>query len=153
MVAAFILAIALLGLARLQGAVFTANAESRMRSHALNLAQKKLEELRAFANQTKYMEIGNGDRFDSSDTDGCVLDNGNSCCVLEHELTSLKCVGENSNFTRTWTQTACANSAPCKVLAVTVTWTDQKGNTQTVTLTSYIADIDPVKGGVALLGL
>lgn len=130
MVAAFILAIALLGLARLQGAVFTANAESRMRTHALNLAQKKIEELRSFANQTGYTGISSGSGCDGSD-----------------------CVGENSTFSRTWTQTACANSAPCKVLAVTVTWTDQKGSTQTVTLTSYIADIDPVKGGVALLGL
>lgn len=130
MVAAFILAMALLGLARLQGGVFTANAESRMRTHALNLAQKKIEDLRSFANQTGYTAISDGSGCDGSD-----------------------CVGENSNFTRAWTQTACANSAQCKVLKVTVNWTDPKGITQSVTLTSYIADIDPVKGGVALLNL
>jgi Tfp pilus assembly protein PilV len=126
MVAAFILAVALLGLARLQGGILTANAESRMRTHALNLAQEKIEELRTFANQTAYAAIGSG-----SDSR----------------------TGENAIFTRTWASPACANSVPCKVLTVTVTWTDSKGITQTVILTSYVARIDPVKGGVALLAL
>ncbi|WAK01248.1 type IV pilus modification protein PilV [Methylobacter sp. YRD-M1] len=125
LISALILAVAMLGMARLQGITLISSADSRMKTHALNLAQDKIEELRSFANQNTYTGYSGSDNNTA--------------------------VGANSTFTRTWTVTPCDNSVDCKQLNAKVTWTDPRGATQTVQLTSYIAEADPVKSGVALL--
>lgn len=124
LISALVVAVAILGLARLQGITLFNSADSRMKTHALNLAQEKIEELRTFANQNDYTGMDDG-----SDT----------------------ATGANSTFDREWEISDCENSVNCKQINVAVTWTDPKDDTQTVQLTSYIAEADPVKSGVVLL--
>ena len=131
LIAAVVVAVAMLGLANLQGITLINSADSRMKTHALNLAQDKIEELRGFANQNTYTG------YTGSDNNTVA--------------------GANSTFTRTWTITDCSVSGNCtaqgnyKQANTTVTWIDRQNATQTVQLTSYIAEADPVKSGVVLL--
>jgi type IV pilus modification protein PilV len=125
LLASLVGAVAILGLAKLQGVTLLSSADSRMKTHALNLAQDKMEQLRSFANQNTYTGYSGSDNNTVS--------------------------GANSNFTRTWTITPCANSVNCKQVNVSVTWADPSNVIQTVQLTSYIARADPVKSGIALL--
>ncbi|MDO9167810.1 MAG: prepilin-type N-terminal cleavage/methylation domain-containing protein [Methylobacter sp.] len=135
LVASVVVAVAMLGLANLQGITLINSADSRMKTHALNLAQDKIEELRGFANQSIYTGMASGT-------------NVNTESIM---------AGGSANFTRTWTITDCSVSGNCtaqgnyKQANVTVTWPDRQGDTQTVQLTSYIAEADPVKSGVVLL--
>ncbi|CCE22753.1 protein of unknown function [Methylotuvimicrobium alcaliphilum 20Z] len=127
MIASLVVGMTMLGVARLQGITLSSSGDSRMRTHALNLAQEKIEELRTFVHQSDYSAYSGSD----SDTQ----------------------LGANATFTRTWTITGCANSVECKQANVAVSWQDQADTTQTVQLTSFIAEVDPVKGGVVLLAM
>jgi len=127
LIAALVVALAMLGLARLQGVTLINSGDSRMKTRALNLAQDKIEELRSFANKDTYTGMASGNDAPTS------------------------YAGDNSSFARTWTITSCPNSVDCKKVGVRVNWTDPKGETQTVALTSYIASGDTVNSGVVLL--
>jgi len=139
LIAALVVAVAMLGVARLQGVTMLGSSDSRTKTYALNLAQEKIEELRSFANQDTYLGMASG-----SDTHA----------------------GANATFTRTWTITSCVNLSPScdgntngsidgnesnyRQINSTVTWTDSRGDTQIVRLTSYIARSEPVKSGMVL---
>lgn len=125
LIAAVIVAVAMLGVGKLQGITLLNSADSRMKTHALNLAQEKIETLRMFANQSTYTGMVSGATL-STDP------------IL---------VGANASFTREW---LIDDQNTYKQVRVTVTWTDPKGIDQTVQLTSYIAEADPVKSGVVL---
>jgi type IV pilus modification protein PilV len=142
LIAALVVAVAMLGAARLQGVTMLDSSDSRMKTRALNLAQEKIEELRSFANQDTYLAMASdADTPDSHD-------------------------GDSSGFTRTWTITSCVDLSPsCDSngnnsidgnesnylqISSTVTWTDSKGDPQAVQLTSYIARSEPVKSGIVL---
>jgi len=127
LIAALVVALAMLGLARLQGVTLINSGDSRMKTRALNLAQDKIEELRSFANKDTYTGMASGNDTPASYS------------------------GDNSRFARTWTISNCPNSVDCKQVGVSVNWTDPKGDTQTVALTSYIASSDTVNSGVVLL--
>jgi len=127
LIAALVVALAMLGLARLQGVTLINSGDSRMKTRALNLAQDKIEELRSFANKDTYTGMASGNDTPASYS------------------------GDNSSFARTWTISNCPNSVDCKQVGVSVNWTDPKGETQTVALTSYIASGDTVNSGVVLL--
>ena len=127
LIASVIVAVAMLGLGKLQGITLLNSADSRMKTHALNLAQEKIEALRMFANQSTYTNEIVSDATNSTDP------------ILE---------GGNANFTREW---VIDDKNTYKQVRVTVTWTDPKGIVQTVQLTSYIAEVDPVKSGVVLM--
>jgi len=126
LIAAVIVAVAMLGLGKLQGITLLNSADSRMKTHALNLAQEKIEALRMFANQSTYTGL---------DSDATLS-------------TDPILVGANASFTREW---EIDDQNTYKQVRVTVTWTDPKGIDQTVQLTSYIAEADPVKSGVVLM--
>ena len=128
LIAALIVAVGMLGLARLQGVTLANSSESRARTDALNLAQEKIEELRTFSNQATYDSLANGINANTEST----------------------MAGGGANFTRTWTITNCANSMNCKQVNVSVGWTDSSGVAQTVQLTSFITKTDPVKAGIIL---
>lgn len=116
----------------MQGITLLNSADSRMKTHALNLAQEKIEALRMFANQSTYTGLVSGTTV-STDP------------ILK---------GTNANFERTWEITTCpslVDTSTCKKVNVKVTWTDPKGILQTVQLTSYIAEVDPVNFGVVLM--
>ncbi len=123
-IAALVVSVAMLGVAKLQGVTLFNSGDTRMKTHALNLAQEKIEQLRTFANEDTYTGMGG-----STDSQN----------------------GENGTFTRTWTISPCPNSVGCKQANVTVNWTDPRGAVQNVALTSFIAGADPVKSGLAVL--
>jgi len=132
LIAAVIVAVAMLGLGKLQGITLLNSADSRMKTHALNLAQEKIEALRMFANQSTYTGLVSGATL-STDP------------ILK---------GANANFDRTWEISSCPSlvvTSTCKKVSVEVKWIDPKGIVQTVQLTSYIAEADPVKSGVVLM--
>lgn len=126
MVAALILAVAILALTGLQVTTLSNSGQSRINTHALNFAEEKIEELRNFAIFSTYDNLSNG-----TDT----------------------VASPSATLNRSWTVTDCPNSATCKQVSVTITWNDATGTQQTVQLTSYISEEDPVKGGVAVLNL
>ncbi|HHZ71415.1 MAG TPA: prepilin-type N-terminal cleavage/methylation domain-containing protein [Methylococcaceae bacterium] len=131
LIAAVIVAVAMLGLGKLQGITLLNSADSRMKTHALNLAQEKIEALRMFANQSTYTGLVSGP-------------------TVSPDLL----VGANANFDRTWEISSCPSlvvTSTCKKVSVEVKWLDPKGIEQTVQLTSYIAEADPVKSGVVLM--
>jgi Tfp pilus assembly protein PilV len=128
LIASLIVAVGIIGLARLQGITLLNSSESRARTDALNLAQEKIEELRSFSNQTTYDVLSDG----------------------ENANTEPSMAGANTNFTRTWRITDCANSMNCKLVNVSVNWSDSRGEAQEIQLTSYIRQIDPVRTGVVL---
>lgn len=124
MIAAVILAVAILGLTRIQVGTLSDSGLSRVNTQALNAASDKIEELRYFSTQATYLNMAGGS--DSVSTPGATL-------------------------TRTWTVNNCPNSATCKEVSVAVEWTDTTGEDREVLLTSYISEDDPVRGGIALL--
>lgn len=127
MVASVFVALALVALAQVLGVALTSGGESRVRMHALNAAQEKLEELRGFVRHDQYPSVAT------------------TCDTLRDTDTGL-----NTNLTRCWTVTACASPSACRQVQVVVTWTGLLGAAQPVTLTSYIAETDPVRGGMVL---
>lgn len=123
LIASLVVAVAMLGVARLQGVTMLDSSDSRMKTRALNLAQEKIEELRGFANQDTYLAMASG-----TDAPG------------SHD-------GDSSGFTRTWTITHESNYLQ---INSKVEWDDPKGDHQAVQLTSYIARSEPVKSGMVL---
>lgn len=121
LIALVILATGLIALAKFQGEVLQSSGQTKARSEALNYAEQKIEDLRGFADETAYSNMGNG-----SDTPA----------------------GTNAAFSRTWTVTPAAGG-DYKTVTVDVTWTDREGN-QFVQLTSFIAKVDPIKSGELL---
>jgi type IV pilus modification protein PilV len=122
LIAVLVLAIGMLGLAKLQGVTLLNSAESRMQTHALNFAQDKIEELRNYVHEATY------DAY-ASDAVGTDV------------------VGANATFTRTWTIT---DNAGYKQIAVLVEWTGIDGTDYDVRLTSHIAEVEPARSGMVL---
>lgn len=125
MVAVIVLGVGLLGLAKIQGITLLNSAESRMQTHALNFAQEKIEELRAYGNTSAYTAY-------ATDAVGTDL------------------VGENSTFTRNWVIAACPNTVECKNISVTVAWTGIDGTNYDIQLTSQIAELEPARSGMVV---
>lgn len=85
---------------------------------AMNLAINKIETLRDFSALTgtgSYASIASGSSTSS---------------------------GNSTTYTITWTITTTA-SPSYKVIDVTVSWTDRRGTSQSIQLTSRVAGIDP----------
>ena len=96
LVALMILGVAMLGLVRLQGQTMLSMGDSRMKTHALAVAQDKIEELRNFGNRSEY-DVYSGSANDSI-------------------------AGVGGAFTRAWTLTDCGRIASCKQVSVAVSW-------------------------------
>ncbi len=110
LVAFAILSFGLMGLAKLQMQVFQNAAHSKTQTAAVNLAQQKLEELRASA----YEEIESGGDQPPSRQ------------------------GDHAIFIREWT-VEDHGSLDYKVVSVTTGWQTIEQETRSVTLTSFIA--------------
>ncbi|WP_459991691.1 type IV pilus modification PilV family protein [Methylosoma difficile] len=126
LIAALVVGIGMMGLAKLQGQFFLAGSDARMRTQAINLAQEKIEALRNFANKNTYTAFASGSNEE-------IIQNSSS-----------------ANFTRSWEIGDCPNTVNCKNIEVSVRWTDPQDQTQTVQLNSYIAEADPVRSGIIL---
>lgn len=126
LVAMLIVPIGLLGVAKFQSSLMIVSAETKTRSQALYAATSKIEELRAFANNTDYGLIASG-----SDTIAASA-------------------GSNAALTRSWTITDVA-SPNYKIILVNVGWTASNNQADSVSLTSYISMADPVASGKRIL--
>jgi type IV pilus modification protein PilV len=124
LIAILVLAVGMLGLAKLQGVTMLNSAESRMHTHAVNLAQDKIEELRNYVHEASY---------DAYASDA----NGNDV------------VGANATFTRIWTITS-PGAEEYKLISVLVEWTGVDGTDYDVELTSRIAGVEPARSGMVL---
>jgi Tfp pilus assembly protein PilV len=93
---------------------------------ASNFAQDKLESLRQFASETACTTMTSG-----SDT-------GSSA---------------SASFDRTWTVAECPNSLKCKIVKVSVGWTDTSGQSKNVNLSTNTECYDPVQSGIALVAI
>lgn len=121
-VSAAVVGIALLGILRLQMQLTKDNADSPVRTAALNAAQQKLEQL----------------RFEAATPAGYGLLSGSSdSSVLQ-----------NATLNRSW---AVEDKGNYKSVTVTVGWESASSRGQeTIRLSSYIAKTDPAKAGAFL---
>jgi len=125
LIAILVFSIGMLGLIKLQGEVTLNSAESRMYTHAVNLAQDKIEEFRNYVHQASYTAY-------ASDAVG----------------TDIAVVGASADtFTRTWVVT---NNPGYKAVEVTVNWVGLDGQDNDVVLTSQIAEVEPSRSGLVL---
>ncbi|MCG6895750.1 MAG: type IV pilus modification protein PilV [Thiocapsa sp.] len=110
LIALTVLSIGLMGLAHLQMRVFASSGHSKTQTIAVNLAQQKLESLRA----TPYDSIESG--ADAPEPQ----------------------VGHNAHFTRRWI--VADRSAPdYKAIRITAAWQTPDGEARSVSLGSFIA--------------
>lgn len=136
-VSAAVVGIALLGILRLQMQLTKDNADSPVRTAALNAAQQKLEQLRfEAATPTGYAALTEGE--------------------YEEDTPSSLPVLQNATLNRSWTVVNGSNGN-YKLVTVTVSWmntrsTDEEDN-ENVVLSSYIAKTDPTQAGAFLASL
>ena len=135
-VSAAVVGIALLGILRLQMQLTKDNADSPVRTAALNAAQQKMEQLRfEAATPTGYAALTQGE-------------------YKENPPSSLP-VLQNATLSRSWTvATPSASNPNYKLVTVRVSWESVSSRKQeTVVLSSYIAKTDPAKAADFLAGL
>lgn len=104
----------LLAIASMYTNIISSSVVSKQRSEAVALGEKKLEELRGLA----YSSL-----VTASDT-----------------VTAVASSGSSADYQRSWTVTQVSSPAYSNI-ALTVSWTDSKGQAQSVTLTSRISSV------------
>ena len=60
-------------------------------------------------------------------------------------------IGNNTTFTRTWAVADVVGNNNAILLTVTISWSDVKGTSQSVALTSSIAKLEPIRSGKYLM--
>ena len=165
---ALILGIALLALAGFQAVAMQDSSLVKARTVASSLAQEKLDDLRSFT----FVTDGNtsDDSAAASVTNYCGQgtfcfseiaanaggqENADGSLVIPTGSVS----GYLDNYTRTWTVTCsaeaavtafsfsstCNSTTVAKLVTVTISWTDSKGTSQSMSLQSVIYAMDPSK--------
>lgn len=120
LVAVLIVAMGVLGLAKLEAMVIGASGEAKSRSAAMALARSQIDTLRNSVLQTQYTaNLASGSRTDTI--------NGIA-------------------FTTAWTVTQPDVNFNDRLVQVAVSWLDRSGTTQSLTLNSVVAWNDPVMG-------
>lgn len=130
LVVLLILTIAMAAIVKFQVSSFYYDGISRQRIIAINLAKDKIESFRAY-------EV-------LSTTSGKVAYNDISSGASSSTV-------NNTPYTLTWTVTT--NTDPdYKTVNVIVSWTDRRNVSQSVTLSTIVAKIDPANSGVIVYG-
>jgi type II secretory pathway pseudopilin PulG len=134
-----ILAVGALAVTSLQGYLTSQSAVSKARTEALGMAEDKLEELRNYVwfeddSQVPPLQVA-ADEDNYTPADGTHPDSG-------PELVQ----GVNAEFSRSWTITTMGDM---KTLIVNVSWMDQRGEDQEVSLQSEVTWNPP--GGAGYL--
>lgn len=112
LIALVVLSLGLFGLMQIQTHVMTETGDSKTRTAAVNLAQEKLEELRA----RSYASI-----------------------VSDHDGETVPAEpGGTADFTRSWAVTG-HTSPPYKEVSVTTSWTNADRQIESLTLTTFVA--------------
>ncbi len=167
LVSALILGIALFGLAGFHAAALKDGSLIKARSAAASLAQEKLDDLRSFIRleddpSTTAVNECAAPTFCYSEIVSSVTSNVNLGGGSENGanllLPSGTVAGYIDNYTRAWTVTcatetagsALSFSSPCtgataKLATVTISWTDSKGESQSVSLQGVIYAMDPLR--------
>ena len=131
LIASVVVAAGLLSVASLQGGLMSSSGESKTRSEARVLAERKIEELRNNVSLTGYNAIPG-----SASPGTTVQDPGNPIA------------GTNASFTRSWTITDVtpflATAPNRKKISVNVSW-GGGGADKTVNVVTQMAWIDPEK--------
>lgn len=122
-----IIAIGLLGIMQFTWQMWYHNNLIKQQIEAISVCQKKMEKLRSYEVLTT--------------TPGWAAYADITSSVISENTTS-----NNTIYSTTWTVTDYTNPA-YKTVTVTTGWTDIRGNAQSVTLSSIIAQIDPVSAG------
>jgi len=127
LIALLITAFGMLGLAGMQ-MMMSRNAEvAKQRSEATRLVEQQIETLRG------YTQI--------QTAAGVVSWNG-----LASGTDSVTPSGSNTTFARTWTLGGTIDDT-MRTLKVTVTWVDRANETNTLTMNTVIAQVDPARSG------
>ena len=146
LVSIVVLAIALAALAKFQGGLMRGGGEARSRSVAVGLAEEKLNDLRSFSeiNGTDssvfyYAEIG-------SNTGG-LKEADNSLPLPSGPVDSDRLPDANAVYNLNWSVVDSADSVGAqptyKDVTVAVSWTDQSGIAQSVSLSGKISASSP----------
>ncbi|WP_462320963.1 prepilin-type N-terminal cleavage/methylation domain-containing protein [Halochromatium sp.] len=139
LIAAVILGVGLIGLAKLQTIIMGSSGLSQQRNEAAQIAQDKIEYYRGYSSlPTTPGQLAYADIVDSTSTE---------------TLT-----GVNTRYSRSWTTVeccfdntgapicpaaSCASMMRFKQLAVTVAWTDKTNEEHSVVLRTIIGKLDP----------
>ncbi|WP_374496813.1 type IV pilus modification PilV family protein [Vogesella indigofera] len=110
-----VLASGLLAIGSMYGAILNANTLSKQRSEAVVLAEKKLEELRG----QSYASL-----VSATDT-----------------VTAASSSGSSANYQRSWSVATASGGLAYKDVGVTVTWTDNKNQSQNIVLSTRISNV------------
>jgi type IV pilus assembly protein PilV len=128
LVTLLILTIGIAGLIKFQMTYFYYSDLSKQRAEAVFLAKTKMDALRAFqtipttSGQFAYNDIASG---------------------------SSTSAGNNATYSINWTVTTHTNPN-YKTVNITVSWTDRRNATKSISLSSIIAQLDPSISGVVM---
>jgi hypothetical protein len=128
LVASGVLGFGLLAIGRLQFALYGNSDLAKQRSEAVQLGERKIEDLRAYSALGSYQAMAAGSGSDTV-------------------------AGTSASYTRTWTFgnsaiTAVAGTYPVyKAVRMVVSWTSRANATETVTMDSIVAMYDLAAGG------
>lgn len=139
MIAAVILSIGLIALARLYSGIMVSGNEASQRSVAMTIAEKKIEDLQGFEQSTGsgadgvfgYDEIGNN-------TGGKELNDGT---LVLPANTALSDISTNTEYTMNWTLDA--DNSQSKEVTVNIYWQDLTGTTLSTSASGKISRITP----------
>lgn len=120
LVAVLIVALGVLALTKLEAMVISSAGESRSRSEAMAISQAQMEVLRNSVLLSQFPANATGTAQTS---------------------------GQNATYNLAWSITTPDASLAQRLVALTTTWTDRFGNTQTLTLNSQVAWNDPLGQG------
>jgi len=146
MIAAIVLAVGLLGLAKFQAELTRSASATKERTVALALAEKKVEDLRAFSQKNKPVDAaGNDINWSAGDTTGVmayeyIADNEGGRLIPGAQAAYKNDSGEQ--LTLSWALEA-APIANAQEVVINVAWTDQENETHTVQLTEIISATNP----------
>ena len=130
LVTLLILTIGIAGLVKFQGSYFYYSDVSKQRQEALLLAKTKMAALRNF----QVLPTTTGYAAYDDITSG-----------------SASTTQNNATYTTTWTITDHTNPS-YKTANIVVSWTDRRGSSQNLTLTSIISKTDPANSGILIYG-
>jgi len=133
LVSLVILSVGLIGTGKYQVALLKNSSDVQARSRAINIAQQKIEEIKAYKSLTAY------DNIKSSAT--LISDAASAGTTLDFSTT-----GVNATYDLAWT--VVPNTTPDYVkIEVVVTWTERDGAPQQVKLDSIVSKTDPNNSG------
>lgn len=132
LVAFIVVGFGMLALAGMQLSLSRSADNAKQRTEAMRLAQDKMEALRSFTSLTTGTVNWNG------------LAGGNDS-ISSYTIGSTV-VGSNTSYTRTWTIGGASTDVQ-RSINVSVSWSDRAGSSQSLSLSSVIARVDPQDAG------